>query len=199
MKGQWRGETTVSVLKRRALFDMQGVLGVSVVRVCKGLITSLKLSRFHQVIIQGACLHMCVCMCAHVYIQFISAPALGILFYNCFRAHFHQSILGIKNMYLFVIIIMDFFFLIALFSALKQTQLHSCRMWFWISDCILLWHLKRKIHRSCVLTALFGGYSWLVPHETACISAHILWTPYNHASVYSVVSFEATCVVYMCV
>ena len=34
-----------------------------------------------------------------------------------------------------------------------------------------------NIHRSGVLTAL----AWLVPHETAAISAQVLFTPYNHA------------------
>ena len=34
-----------------------------------------------------------------------------------------------------------------------------------------------NIHRSGVLTAL----AWLVPHETAAISAQVLCTPYNHA------------------
>ena len=34
-----------------------------------------------------------------------------------------------------------------------------------------------NIHRSGVLTAL----AWLVPHETATVSAHVLCTPYNHA------------------
>ena len=34
-----------------------------------------------------------------------------------------------------------------------------------------------NIHQSGVLTAL----PWLVPHETAAISAQILCTPYNHA------------------
>ena len=36
--------------------------------------------------------------------------------------------------------------------------------------------------------------AWLVPRETAAISAHVLCTPYNHAPVYSVTLFEATCV-----
>ena len=35
-----------------------------------------------------------------------------------------------------------------------------------------------NIHRSGVLTAL----AWLVPHETAAVSAQVLCTPYNHAS-----------------
>ena len=34
-----------------------------------------------------------------------------------------------------------------------------------------------NIHWSGVLTAL----AWLVPHETAAVSAHVLRTPYNHA------------------
>ena len=33
------------------------------------------------------------------------------------------------------------------------------------------------IHRSGVLTVL----TWLVPHETAAVSAQVLCTPYNHA------------------
>ena len=35
-----------------------------------------------------------------------------------------------------------------------------------------------NIHRSGVLTAL----AWLVPHETASVSAQVLCTPYNHAA-----------------
>ena len=34
-----------------------------------------------------------------------------------------------------------------------------------------------NIHRSGVLTAV----AWLVPHETAVVSAQVLCTPYNHA------------------
>ena len=34
-----------------------------------------------------------------------------------------------------------------------------------------------EYHRSGVLTAL----AWLVPHETAAVSAQVLCTPYNHA------------------
>ena len=34
-----------------------------------------------------------------------------------------------------------------------------------------------NIHRSGVLTAL----AWLVPHQTAAVSAQVLCTPYNHA------------------
>ena len=37
--------------------------------------------------------------------------------------------------------------------------------------------------------------TWLVPHETAAVLAHVLCTPYNHAQVYNrnnVTLFEAT-------
>jgi len=39
----------------------------------------------------------------------------------------------------------------------------------------------------------------LVPCETAADLAHIVCTPYNHAPVYNVILFEATCVGCMCV
>ena len=33
-----------------------------------------------------------------------------------------------------------------------------------------------------------------MPHETAAISAQVQCTPYNHAPVYSVILFKATCI-----
>ena len=62
----------------------------------------------------------------------------------------------------------------AILRSLEQT--HCARMWFYMSD----WLFKARflnIHRSGVLTAL----AWLVPHETAAVSAQVLCTPYNHA------------------
>ena len=37
---------------------------------------------------------------------------------------------------------------------------------------------------------LFGCYM-LVPRKTAAVSVHVLWLPYTHLPVYSVISFEA--------
>ena len=37
-----------------------------------------------------------------------------------------------------------------------------------------------------------SAVTWLVPRETAAVSAHTLCTPYNHGPVYSVILFEAT-------
>ena len=33
---------------------------------------------------------------------------------------------------------------------------------------------------------------WLVPHETAAISAQVLCTLYNHVTIYSITSFKVT-------
>ena len=49
-----------------------------------------------------------------------------------------------------------------------------------------------NIHQSGVLTQHCLVVIWLVPHETAAVSEHVLWTPYNHAPVYSVTSFKAS-------
>ena len=66
-------------------------------------------------------------------------------------------------------------FYIALFSTLEQT--HCARMWFYMSDYLFIAHFF-NIHWCGVLTAL----AWLVPHETAAVSAQVLRTPYNHAT-----------------
>ena len=62
---------------------------------------------------------------------------------------------------------------IALFSALlsRLTALACGSMW--VTGFIARF---LNIHRSGVLTAL----AWLVPHETAAVSAQVLCTPYNH-------------------
>ena len=69
---------------------------------------------------------------------------------------------------------------IALFSALL-TRLTALALWFCMSDWLFVARffvcLFLNIHRSAVLSAL----AWLVPHETAAVSARILCTPYNHA------------------
>ena len=49
-----------------------------------------------------------------------------------------------------------------------------------------------NIHRSGVLTAL----AWLVPHETAAVSAQVLCAPYNHAPCHFMQSH--ICKVYAC-
>ena len=64
---------------------------------------------------------------------------------------------------------------IALFSAL----LSRFTALAYGSTCVTSFLIARflNIHRSGVLTAL----AWLVPHETAAVSAQVLCTPYNHA------------------
>ena len=57
-----------------------------------------------------------------------------------------------------------------------------------MSDCIvfiarLLISTEVEYRQRCLM---------LVPRESAAVAAHILCTPYNHATLYSVTSFEAT-------
>ena len=70
---------------------------------------------------------------------------------------------------------------IRLYSAILRSleQTHCVRMWFYMSDRLFIARLFFFffIHRSGVLTAL----AWLVPHETAAVSAQVLCIPYNHA------------------
>ena len=63
---------------------------------------------------------------------------------------------------------------IALFSALLSRLTALACGSAWVTSVIVRF---LNIHRSGVLTAL----AWLVPHETAAISAQVLCTPYNHA------------------
>ena len=63
---------------------------------------------------------------------------------------------------------------IALFSALLSRLTALACGSTWVTSFIALF---LNIHRSGVLTAL----AWLVPHETAAVSAQVLCTPYNHA------------------
>ena len=68
---------------------------------------------------------------------------------------------------------------IALFSALlSRLTAFACGS-AWVTSFIACFFVFcfLIIHRSGVLTAL----AWLVPHETAAVSAQVLWTPYNHA------------------
>ena len=72
---------------------------------------------------------------------------------------------------------------IALFSALlsRLTALAcgSTRVTSFLQRIVV------NIHRSGVFTAL----AWLVPHETAAVSAQVLCTPYNHAPCHFMQSY----------
>ena len=71
---------------------------------------------------------------------------------------------------------------IALFSALLSR--HCARIWFYTSVALAIARFL-NIHRSGVLTAL----AWLVPHETAAVSAQVLCIPYNHAPCHFMQSY----------
>ena len=64
---------------------------------------------------------------------------------------------------------------IALFSALLSRLTALACGSTWMTSFIARFFLN--IHRSGVLTAL----AWLMPHETAAVSAQVLCTSYNHA------------------
>ena len=66
---------------------------------------------------------------------------------------------------------------IALFSALLSRLTALACVSAWVTSFIARFFFFFNIHRSGVLTAL----AWLVPHETAAVSAQVLCTPYNHA------------------
>ena len=86
-------------------------------------------------------------------------------------------------------------FYIPLFSALQQTHhtLVACKS-EWMSIAFFQHVLNIYVHQSGVLTQLehYLVVMWLVLHETAAVSAHILCTPYSHVPVYIVTSCKAT-------
>ena len=81
-----------------------------------------------------------------------------------------------------------------LYSAIlcsRANSLRTCVMWFWTSDCILF---KRVLLISTEVVYWQPSLvlAWLVPSETAAVSAQVLCTPFNRAPVYSVTSFKVT-------
>ena len=77
----------------------------------------------------------------------------------------------------FVVVVVDDR-LSSLFSALLSRLTALACGSIWVTSFIaLFFFFFFNIHRSGVLTAL----AWLVPHETAAVSAQVLCTPYNHA------------------
>ena len=96
-------------------------------------------------------------------------------------------------------------------TVLLSLRLHASHMWLWISDCSFtqcilsewlslhnVFWMSDCIFTQCILNICTVclqrclAVTWLVPSETAAISAHVLCTPYNHASIYSVTLFKAT-------
>ena len=70
---------------------------------------------------------------------------------------------------------------IALFSALLSRLTALACGSTWVTGLVAHFYFVLNIHRSGVLTVLV----WLVPHETAAVSAQVLCTPYNHAPCHS--------------
>ena len=54
--------------------------------------------------------------------------------------------------------------------------------------CVFL--LLFLFKKWCAYLQRYLVVAWLVPRETAAVSAHVLCTPYTHAPIYSVTSFH---------
>ena len=104
-------------------------------------------------------------------------PYFLFCFFLFFFFFFFWSYILIVDILLTYLIDDDDHLYSAILRSLEQT--HCVRMWFYMSDKLFIarFFFFFYILRSGVLTAL----AWLVPHETAAISAHVLCTPYNHA------------------
>ena len=63
-----------------------------------------------------------------------------------------------------------------LYGAVLHSRADSLRSHVILHEWIAFYSAFFNIHRSGVLTAL----AWLVPHETAAVSAQVLYTPYSH-------------------
>ena len=62
-----------------------------------------------------------------------------------------------------------------LYSAILGSRADSLRSHVILYEWLAFYSAFLNVHRSGVLTAL----AWLVPHETAAVSAQVLCTPYN--------------------
>ena len=67
-----------------------------------------------------------------------------------------------------------------LYSAILRSRADSLRSHVILHEWIAFYSAFSTVHRDGVLT----GLAWLVPHETAAVSAQVLCTPYNHAPCY---------------
>ena len=143
------------------------------------------------------------CRCGDCQARSLPAPAVWELdlyvhwYLKCVSCHFSILIVGIHAAFKYACAgihtcyITDWLMIayIALFSALlSRLSALACGS-TWVTSFIARF---LNIRRSGVLTAL----AWLVPHETAAISAQVLCTPYNHAPCHCMQSH--ICQVYAC-
>ena len=71
------------------------------------------------------------------------------------------------------------------YSAILRSQADSLRSHMILHEWLAFYSAFLNIHRSGVPTVL----AWLVPHETAAVSAQSLCTPYNHAPCHFMQSY----------
>ena len=91
---------------------------------------------------------------------------------------FHLSILSSsKPGLLCMLSVKENVFWLFLYSTILRSRVYSLRSHVTLHEWIAFYSAFLNIHQSGVLTAL----AWLVPYETAAVSAQVLCTPYNHA------------------
>ena len=76
----------------------------------------------------------------------------------------------------------------------SEQTLRSCHIWSSVTCLARGWLSIEVVYLQRCLVV-----TWLIPHETAAVSAHVLCTPCNHAPVYNVVSCKATYIGCRCV
>ena len=110
--------------------------------------------------------------------QFLTLPLLANPSPACHTLHF---------MIIITFIIHRFY--IALFSALKPTR---CAYVEWVTASFFPFFFiaRFSISNEVVYWQRNLLVIWLVPRETAAVSAHVMCTPYNHAPVSSVTTLK---------
>ena len=91
----------------------------------------------------------------------------------------------ILNEWLYNIFLIGFCLFVCLFACLRVRA--RARVCMCVCVCVCVFIFTEVVHWQQYLVV-----TWLVPRETAAVSAHVPGTPYNYATVYSVTSFEAT-------
>ena len=117
-----------------------------------------------------------VATCLTVLLSLIKWLWIQLLRKRCIVVLYAGETSGVLDVTIFLDWLIDWLMIVhnALFSALLSRLTALTRGSAWVTSFTARF---LNIHRSGVLTAL----AWLVPHETAAVSAHVLCTPYNHA------------------
>ena len=118
------------------------------------------------------CVCVCVCVCAHSFFCIVTLELSSIL---CW-------------LFLFCYIHFYWWWWLLLYSAILRSRADSLRSHVILHEWLAFYSALLNIHQSGVLTML----AWLVPYETAAVSAQVLCMPYNHAPCHFMQSHMCT-------